>query len=138
MRPIEGRHVLIVEDIIDSGLTLQYLLRNLEGRGPASLAICALLTKPARRKVALPTRYVGFEIPIGSRSATAWTTASATATCPTWQLWPGTDETREDSRRARCTGPSRRPESQTPVLALRFPWPGLGMSITRRGARPCA
>jgi hypoxanthine phosphoribosyltransferase len=59
---IEGRHVLIVEDIIDSGLTLQYLVRNLEGRGPASLSICALLTKPARRKVALPTRYVGFEI----------------------------------------------------------------------------
>jgi hypoxanthine phosphoribosyltransferase len=61
--PIEGRHVLIVEDIIDSGLTLQYLLRNLRARGPGSLEVCALLTKPARRRVELPIRYVGFEIP---------------------------------------------------------------------------
>jgi hypoxanthine phosphoribosyltransferase len=60
---IEGRHVLIVEDIVDSGLTLQYLLRNLGSRDPASLEVCALLTKPERRKVDLPTRYVGFEIP---------------------------------------------------------------------------
>jgi hypoxanthine phosphoribosyltransferase len=61
--PIEGRNVLIVEDIVDSGLTLQYLLRNLGARNPASLEVCALLTKPERRKVELPTRYVGFEIP---------------------------------------------------------------------------
>lgn len=61
--PIEGRHVLIVEDIVDSGLTLQYLLRSLEARHPASLEVCALLTKPARRKVELPAKYVGFEIP---------------------------------------------------------------------------
>ena len=61
--PIEGRDVLIVEDIVDSGLTLQYLLRNLGARDPASLEVCALLTKPERRKVELPTRYVGFEIP---------------------------------------------------------------------------
>ena len=60
---IEGRDVLIVEDIVDSGLTLQYLLRNLGAREPASLEVCALLTKPERRKVELPTRYVGFEIP---------------------------------------------------------------------------
>ena len=61
--PIDDRHVLIVEDIVDSGLTLQYLLRNLGARNPASLEVCALLTKPERRKVDLPTRYVGFEIP---------------------------------------------------------------------------
>jgi hypoxanthine phosphoribosyltransferase len=61
--PIEGREVLIVEDIVDSGLTLQYLMRSLGARNPASLEICALLTKPQRRKVDLPTRYVGFEIP---------------------------------------------------------------------------
>ena len=61
--PIEGRHVLIVEDIVDSGLTLQYLMRSLEARGPASLEVCALLTKPSRRKVDLPARYIGFEIP---------------------------------------------------------------------------
>jgi hypoxanthine phosphoribosyltransferase len=60
---IEGRNVLIVEDIIDSGLTLQYLLRNLRARNPASVEVCALLTKPDRRRVELPIRYVGFEIP---------------------------------------------------------------------------
>jgi hypoxanthine phosphoribosyltransferase len=60
---IEGRDVLIVEDIVDSGLTLQYLLRNLAGRNPRSLEVCALLIKPERRKVDLRTRYVGFEIP---------------------------------------------------------------------------
>ncbi len=60
---IEGRDVLIVEDIVDSGLTLQYLVRNLGSRNPRSLEVCALLTKPQRRKVQLPTRYVGFEIP---------------------------------------------------------------------------
>ena len=61
--PLEGRDVLIVEDIVDSGLTLQYLMRTLEARGPASLEVCALLTKPERRKVEMPARYVGFEIP---------------------------------------------------------------------------
>ncbi len=61
--PIEGRDVLIVEDIVDSGLTLQYLLRNLAGRNPRTLEVCALLIKPERRKVDLQTRYVGFEIP---------------------------------------------------------------------------
>jgi hypoxanthine phosphoribosyltransferase len=60
---IEGRNVLVVEDIIDSGLTLTYLLRNLEAREPASLEICALLTKPERRENDVHCRYVGFEIP---------------------------------------------------------------------------
>src|SRR4051812_37734828 len=60
---IEDRNVLIVEDIVDSGLTLQYLLRNLKARGPASVEVCALLTKPERRKIELEARYVGFEIP---------------------------------------------------------------------------
>ena len=55
--------MLIVEDIVDSGLTLSYLFRMLGGRGPASLEVCALLIKPERRKVDLKTRYVGFEIP---------------------------------------------------------------------------
>ncbi len=59
---IEGRDVLIVEDIVDSGLTLQYLLRNLGSRNPRTLEVCALLTKPARRKVELQAKYVGFEI----------------------------------------------------------------------------
>jgi hypoxanthine phosphoribosyltransferase len=61
--PIEGRHVLLVEDIIDSGLTLQYLMRNLKARRPASLEVCSLLTKPERLRVDLSPRYVGFEIP---------------------------------------------------------------------------
>src|SRR5689334_15156680 len=60
---IEGRDVLIIEDIVDSGLTLNYLLRTLSARNPASLEVCALLTKSERRKVDLPIRYVGFEIP---------------------------------------------------------------------------
>jgi hypoxanthine phosphoribosyltransferase len=60
---IEGRDVLVVEDIIDSGLTLSYLIRNLESRNPATLEICALLTKPARREIDVGVRYTGFEIP---------------------------------------------------------------------------
>ena len=62
-RDISDRDVLIVEDIVDSGLTLQYLLRNLAGRSPRSLEVCALLIKPERSKVDLRARYVGFEIP---------------------------------------------------------------------------
>jgi len=60
---IEGRDVLIVEDIVDSGLTLQYLLRTLKAREPASVEVCALLTKPDRRRVDIELKYVGFEIP---------------------------------------------------------------------------
>ena len=60
---IEGRDVLVVEDIIDSGLTLSYLMRNLESREPASLEICALMTKPSRRQIDVSVRYIGFEIP---------------------------------------------------------------------------
>lgn len=60
---ITGRHVLIVEDIVDSGLTLTYLMRNLQARDPASLEVCTLLTKPDRRRVDVPIRYAGFEIP---------------------------------------------------------------------------
>lgn len=60
---IEGKHVIIVEDIVDSGLTLSYLIKNLRSRKPASLEVCALLTKPARRRIQLECAYVGFEIP---------------------------------------------------------------------------
>lgn len=60
---IEDRHVIIVEDIIDSGLTLSYLRKNLNARNPASVEVCALLTKPTRRKVDISCRYVGFEVP---------------------------------------------------------------------------
>ena len=60
---IEGRNVLVVEDIIDSGLTLSYLMRNLRARNPATLEVCALLTKPDRREIQVPVRYIGFEIP---------------------------------------------------------------------------
>jgi hypoxanthine phosphoribosyltransferase len=62
-RDIEGRHVLLVEDIVDSGLTLNYLLKNLRGRRPATLEVCALLQKKGIQRVALDLRYVGFEIP---------------------------------------------------------------------------
>jgi hypoxanthine phosphoribosyltransferase len=60
---VAGRDVLVVEDIIDSGLTLSYLMRNLTARKPGTLEICALLTKPERREIDVPVRYVGFEIP---------------------------------------------------------------------------
>jgi hypoxanthine phosphoribosyltransferase len=60
---IEDKHVLIVEDIVDSGLTLDYLVKNLRSRRPASLEVLSLLTKPSRREVDLPIRYVGFEVP---------------------------------------------------------------------------
>jgi hypoxanthine phosphoribosyltransferase len=60
---ITGRHVLIVEDIIDSGLTLSYLRRSLLARQPASLEICALLSKPSRRRAELAVKYLGFEVP---------------------------------------------------------------------------
>ena len=61
--PIEGKDVLIVEDIIDTGLTLNYLLRYLRGKNPRSITICALLDKPARRLVEIDIAYRGFEIP---------------------------------------------------------------------------
>lgn len=61
--PIPGRDVLIVEDIVDSGLTLHYLMRNLRARDPRSLEVCSLLEKPERRRVDLGVRYSGFEIP---------------------------------------------------------------------------
>ncbi len=60
---IDGRDVLIIEDIVDSGLTLQYLLRNLAARQPASLEVCALLIKPGARRVDTTPKYVGFELP---------------------------------------------------------------------------
>ncbi|HSR50986.1 MAG TPA: hypoxanthine phosphoribosyltransferase [Acidobacteriota bacterium] len=59
---IEGRHVILVEDIVDTGLTLSYLLRNLGNRNPSSLQVCSLLSKPSRRKVEVPVEYIGFEI----------------------------------------------------------------------------
>jgi hypoxanthine phosphoribosyltransferase len=61
--PLEGRHVLIVEDIIDSGLTLSWLLENFASRGAASIEVCALLRKPDAAKVEIDCRYVGFDIP---------------------------------------------------------------------------
>ncbi|TAM61605.1 hypoxanthine phosphoribosyltransferase [bacterium] len=60
--PLEGRHLIVVEDIVDTGLTLQYVLRTLGARLPASIAVCSLLDRPHRRIVDVPLRYVGFEI----------------------------------------------------------------------------
>jgi hypoxanthine phosphoribosyltransferase len=62
-RNIQGRHVLIVEDIIDTGRTLSYIIENLRTRGPASVKVCTLLDKPARRELEIPIDYVGFTIP---------------------------------------------------------------------------
>lgn len=60
---LEDRHVIIVEDILDTGLTLNYLINNFQSRGPASIKIAALLNKPSRRQVAVEAAYVGFDIP---------------------------------------------------------------------------
>ncbi len=60
---ITGRHVIIVEDIVDTGLTLSYLIKSLRQRQPASLEICAILAKPSRRRVELEVKYLGFEVP---------------------------------------------------------------------------
>jgi len=62
-RDIAGRNVLIIEDIVDSGLTLSWLLKNLASRRPASLEVCALLRKPDAVKVDVPVKYIGFDIP---------------------------------------------------------------------------
>jgi hypoxanthine phosphoribosyltransferase len=62
-RPIEGKHVIVVEDIIDTGLTMRYLLDNLATRHPASVKICSLLSKPSRARTRIPVRYLGFEVP---------------------------------------------------------------------------
>jgi hypoxanthine phosphoribosyltransferase len=62
-RPVDGEHILLVEDIVDTGLTMQYLLENLATRHPASVKVCALLEKPARAKVQIPIDYKGFSIP---------------------------------------------------------------------------
>ena len=61
--PIAGRHVLLVEDVVDSGLTLAYLMKNLRSREPASLELCTLMVKPAGRRLPIDMRYVGFEMP---------------------------------------------------------------------------
>ena len=62
-RPIESKHVLIVEDIVDSGLTMRYLLDNLSTRRPASVKICSLLQKPSRLRTRIPIQYLGFTVP---------------------------------------------------------------------------
>jgi hypoxanthine phosphoribosyltransferase len=61
-RPIEGKDVILIEDIVDTGLTMQWLIERLQERRPASVAVCALLVKPARARVQVPVRYCGFEI----------------------------------------------------------------------------
>jgi len=60
---IEGRHVLVIEDILDTGLTLKYLLKNLASRGPKSLEVCTLMRKPGKQRVPIDCKYVGFDIP---------------------------------------------------------------------------
>ncbi len=62
-QPIEGRHVLFIEDVIDTGLTLNYVLRQLSSRRPASLHICTMFDKGSRRLINIPIRYKGFDLP---------------------------------------------------------------------------
>lgn len=60
---IRHRHVILIEDIIDTGLTVDYLLKNLQTRGPASIEVCSFLSKPSRRKIEVPVKYLGYEVP---------------------------------------------------------------------------
>jgi hypoxanthine phosphoribosyltransferase len=60
---IRNRHVILIEDIVDTGLTLDYLLKNLKARNPASLEVCSFLSKPSRRRVDVPVKYLGYEVP---------------------------------------------------------------------------
>ncbi len=85
---ITGRHVLIVEDIIDSGLTLSWLVGNLRSRSPASLAVCAMLRKPGSAQMRSTSPTPASTSGTSSSSATAWTTLSATATCRSSARWP--------------------------------------------------
>lgn len=62
-KPIEDKHVLFVEDVIDTGLTLNYILRNLRTREPASLEVCVLFNKPSHRLIDIPVKYIGFDLP---------------------------------------------------------------------------
>lgn len=62
-QPIEGRHVLFIEDVVDTGLTLNYVLRQLKSRGPASLHVCTMFDKGSRRLINVPLRYKGFDLP---------------------------------------------------------------------------
>jgi hypoxanthine phosphoribosyltransferase len=81
---VEGRHILIVEDIIDSGLTLKYLMENLARRNPANIAVCALLDRRSRTSRTSSSHNIPASAsPTASSSATGWTTRKSTATCPT-------------------------------------------------------
>ena len=80
---IEGRHVLVVEDILDTGLTLKYLLKNLASRKPASLEVVTLLHKQGKQRVPYPVSTSGSRSPTSSSSAMALTTPRGTGTCPT-------------------------------------------------------
>ena len=84
---IDGRHVLIVEDIIDSGLTLNYLMKSLKVRKPASLEIAALLLKEGIQRVPLEVKYVVSRSVPSSSSGMAWIMPGSTGICPMWASW---------------------------------------------------
>jgi hypothetical protein len=80
---IAGKDALVIEDIVDTGFTLKYLLRTLGGRNPKSIEVCTLLDRRARRIIDIDLKYIGFEIPISSLSGMAWITVSDIETCHT-------------------------------------------------------
>jgi len=82
--PITGRHVLFVEDVVDTGLTLNYLLHALRARQPASLEVCALFTKPFHRLIDTPLKYTGFELPDRFVVGYGLDFHENIATCPSW------------------------------------------------------
>ena len=121
---IEDRDVLIVEDIVDSGLTLQYLLRNLGSRNPRTLEVCALLTKPERRKVdAADAKYVGFEIPDRFVVGYGLDYAERHRNLPFVAALERSDESAQASVR---------PAPRTLHERLRAPWPAIGPATCRK------
>jgi len=102
---IRGKHVLLVEDIMDSGVTIDYLKKMLQDRGPESLKVCVLLDKPDRRKVQIEADYAGFRIPNKYVVGYVWTTRTATGTCP---ISPSCPTMSRKSGRDSCCKPSRK------------------------------
>ncbi len=118
---IEGRHVIVIEDIVDSGLTLSYLLRNLRARRPASLEVCALRpSRPGARRTSCAGMSAS-RFPTGSRSDTGSTSASATAACPTWPPWTNRSCRTSSPSRSRAVAFRTPPPVPIPELA-KTPW----------------
>ena len=120
---ISGRHVVIVDEIIDTGLTLSWLTSNLASRNPASVEICTLLRKPEALRMDVDVSTSAGTSPTSSWSATASTTTSSTATCATSGPWRRTSTPRRVGRSARnCASGLARPALSSRPIQSRLAW----------------